>query len=62
MSNLDLPPFYFVNQKKLGQGKLGSEKAEFIHSSFTVSGRLITDDEIDFGQVYVKFSPLGKFY
>ena len=34
---VDLPQVYFVNQKKLGKG--------------TVSARLITDDEIDLGQV-----------
>ena len=47
--NPDLPQFYFVNGKKLGKGKLGQGKAK---SSFTVSGRLITDDEIDLGQIY----------
>ena len=36
---VDLPQVYFINQKKLGKGKF-------------VSGRLITDDEIDLGQVY----------
>ena len=40
---VDLPQVYFVHQKKIGKGKI--RKA--------VSARLITDDEIDLGQVYV---------
>ena len=47
---LDLPQVYFVNGKnwwkKLGNGKFGKGKA------FNVSGRLITDDEIDLGQTW----------
>ena len=42
---LDLPKVYFVN-KKIGKGNIRKGK-----SSFTVLGRLITDDEIDLGQV-----------
>ena len=49
-NDIDLPQVYFVNQKKLGKGKLGKGKANV--SLFTVSGRLITDGEIDLGQVY----------
>ena len=41
--NFRLAPSLFRQWKKLGKGKLG----------ITVSGRLITDDEIDLGQVYV---------
>ena len=39
LHQVDLPQVYFVNQKKLGKGKLGK-------------CRLITDDETDLGQVY----------
>ena len=44
---LELPQVYFVNQKKSGKEKLGKGKV----SSFTVSRRLISDDEIDLRQV-----------
>ena len=48
MNLLDLPKSISSIKKKLGKGKLGNGKAKL----FTVSGRLITDDEIDLGQVY----------
>ena len=40
----DLPQVYFVNQK-IGKGKSGTLITDF-------SGSLITNDEIDLGQVY----------
>ena len=43
---LDLPPVS-TSIKKIGKGKIRKGKV----SSFTVSGRLITDDEVDLGQV-----------
>ena len=45
-----LTPSLFRQWKKSGKGKLGKGKAKYV-SSFTVSSRLITDDEIDLGQV-----------
>ena len=50
LRQVDLPQVYFVNQKKIGKGKI--RKGESENSLFTVSARLITDDEIDLGQVY----------
>ena len=50
-TRVDLPQVYFVNQKKLGKGK----------AKFTVSGRLIKDDEIDLGQVYEQGGGRGHF-
>ena len=51
----DLPQVYFVNEK-IGEGKIRKGKSEIGEkvesvSSFTVSSRLITDDEIDLGQI-----------
>ena len=45
VSLLDLPQVYFVNKKNWKREKRNV-------SSFAVSSRLITDDEIDLGQVY----------
>ena len=42
---LDLPQVYFVYQKIIGEGKIRKGLG-------LLSGRLITDDEIDLGQVY----------
>ena len=43
-----LAPSLFRQSKKIGKGKIRNGESE---SLFTVSGRLITDDEIDLGQV-----------
>ena len=50
-SDLDLPQVYFVNQKKIGKGKIRKGESEIDCFVVHCSGRLITDDEIDLGQV-----------
>ena len=50
-----LAPSLFRQSKQIGKGKIRKGKSEIQSdcSQFTVSARLITDDEIDLGQVYI---------
>ena len=52
-------PSLFRQSKKFGKGKIRQGKSEI--SSFTVSARLIADDEIDLGQVYKDYRPFSLF-
>ena len=60
-TNIDLPQVYFGDEK-IGKGKIGMGESEMFSCplfqadllQMTVSSRLITDDEIDLGQVQDK--------